>query len=366
MLSLAAVLSSAACASRGEGDTRRELLGEWSQELVVPLYAELQSTTDQLSEELSALCQQPSEAALEAARQAWIATRHPLKRAEVFAFGPYSRSEYDRIGPKMDSWPARDATVEELLASGDEITAASLAERGVWTRGSPVIGYLLYAGSPSTLEALGNARRCDYLVAAAVDLAARAEDIYTAWRPEGLDFAAEMSGAGRTGTAFSSLRDAFGEIVNRMGFTLENIRAEKIGGPMGETSGGTPIPERVESRFSQRSLADIEDNLMGLEWLYFGSSAGGGGAGSPGGPFRGLDAYVRERGVAFADPFRDGLEASRRALGAIDGPLSRAVVDQREEVALASDELGELQRLIQTDIIGALGLTLNFNDNDGD
>ena len=46
--------------------------------------------------------------------------------------------------------------------------------------------------------------------------------------------------------------------------------------------------------------------------------------------------------------------------------LTEAVLSSPDAVVQASEQLNELQSLIQVDIIGALGLTLNFNDNDGD
>jgi predicted lipoprotein len=42
------------------------------------------------------------------------------------------------------------------------------------------------------------------------------------------------------------------------------------------------------------------------------------------------------------------------------------VTTEPERVREASARLADLQRLIQVELISALGLSLNFNDNDGD
>jgi predicted lipoprotein len=47
-------------------------------------------------------------------------------------------------------------------------------------------------------------------------------------------------------------------------------------------------------------------------------------------------------------------------------PLTQAVTSEPERVREASARLLDLQALIQTELISALGLSLNFNDNDGD
>lgn len=356
LLALGAAVALTGCSDTGEGDTRRALLERWSTELIVPLYADFEQRSDAVAGAVEALCAAPSEASLGAARTAWDAAREPFKRAEVFAFGPYSRPEF-RIGPKIDSWPARPADVEEWIAGDGPVDPATLAELGVWHKGLPVVEYFLFSPEASAPAQLEDARRCEYLRSTAAELVNRAREIHQAWSPAGGDFAAQLSGAGRTSTAWRTLRDAFSEIINRMGFTLENVRRDKLGRPLGELTGGTPLPNETESRFSGRAVRDILDNLAGIEVLFFGD---------PARDLPGVSSYAIERGRNFDAQFRAAIDAARAALEAIDAPLGEAVTTQAERVRAASARLGELQSLIQTELISALGLSLNFNDNDGD
>lgn len=357
--SLAALAGAAAlcgCASEGQGDTRRTLLERWSSELIVPLYADFEQRSEDVAAAVDALCAAPSEPLLTGARAAWESAREPFKRAEVFAFGPYSRPEF-RIGPKLDSWPARPDDVEEWLAGSNPVDAATLAELGVWHKGLPVIEYFLYSPEASARAQLEVPRRCEYLRSAATELVQRARELHLAWAPEGGNFAGQLSGAGRTSTAWRTLRDAFGEVVNRMGFTLENVRRDKLGRPLGDMTGGVTLPNETESRFSGRAIRDILDNLAGIELLFFGDPARN---------LPGVASYAIERGRSFDAQFRSAVDGARAALEAVSAPLGEAVDTEAERVREASVRLGELQSLIQTDLIGALGLTLNFNDNDGD
>lgn len=344
------------CASEGEGDTRRTLLERWSTELIVPLYAEFDQRSETVAVSVDALCAGPSEQALAAAREAWQAAREPFKRAEVFAFGPYSRPEF-RIGPKIDSWPARPEQIEEWIAGESPVDPATIAELGVFYKGLPVVEYLLFSPQASTPAQLEDARRCEYLRSTAAELASRAREIHMAWSPEGGDFAGQLSGAGRTSTAWRTLRDAFGEVVNRMGFTVENVRRDKLGRPLGDMTGGLAQPDVTESRFSGRAIRDILDNLSGIEVLFFGD---------PARSLPGVSSYAIERGENFDQRFRTALGASRTALEAVSVPLGEAVNTEADRVREASERLRELQQLIQVDLITALGLSLNFNDNDGD
>jgi predicted lipoprotein len=345
-----------ACADKGAPDTRRELLGTWSTAIIVPGYRKFESEAENLSAALDALCRSPNDDTRRAARDAWSTARETWKEAEVFAFGPYSRPEF-RIGPKIDSWPARVQDIEEMIAGDMPVDPPMLALVGVWQKGLPVIEYLLYPENDSESLALSDARRCEYLSSVGTELVSRAQEMADAWAPTGGNFAGQLSGAGRTSTAFRSLSDAFGEVVNRMGFTLENVRRDKLGRPLGDATGGTPAPGSAESRFSGRSIADIQDNLDGIERLFFGDSAS---------DLPGLSRYLTERGRNFDAPMASAIDAARRALEAIDGPLTQAVQTDAASVRAASDRLGELQSVIQVDIIGALGLSLNFNDADGD
>ena len=117
------------------------------------------------------------------------------------------------------------------------------------------------------------------------------------------------------------------------------------------------LPNETESRFSGRAVRDILDNLSGIEVLFFGD---------PERSLPGVSSYAIERGENFDERFRAALDGARAALEAVSLPLGEAVNTEADRVREASDRLRELQSLIQVDLISALGLSLNFNDNDGD
>jgi len=207
------------------------------------------------------------------------------------------------------------------------------------------------------VAAFATPRRCDYLRAITADLIAQARELIAAWDPARGNFLGELTLAGKTSKHFESLHLALGEVVNRMGYTLENIRGDKLGRPLGTTSGGAAQPDKVESPFSGRSLEDIRDNVRGIERLYFGDAARGEG---------GLEGYLVQRGKSFAQLMRAQLDASFAALDAVPEPLTLAIVSGKGQVQAAIDQLGVLERAIQVDVINALSLSVGFNDNDGD
>ncbi len=292
----------------------------------------------------------PDEDALERAQSAWRAARRPWKETEVFNFGPVV-DEPLRYGAKIDFWPARPAAVETVLAGPDALDPKAL---GAAAKGLPAVEYLLFA--PGAGEAFReNHRRYEYLAVLIEDLITQSRALADAWDPLRGNYQSELVEAGRGSSTYDTLSMALSEVVNRMGFTVENIRADKLAA--GIAPDGTPQPDRLESLLSGRSVADIRDNLRGIETLYFGDAAA---------RVLALDDYLLHRGFRLAGRMSSELEASRSALGRIDAPLSLAIEDEPELVQDAVERLAALQRLIQVDVIGALSLNVRFNDNDGD
>jgi predicted lipoprotein len=142
-------------------------------------------------------------------------------------------------------------------------------------------------------------------------------------------------------------------------FTVENARGEKLGAPAGTRTDGSVQPDSAESRFSGRSLEDVRDNLRGVEAVVFGASD----QAEPASLAAQLSRLGRDDlPTSLADAFASGYAA----IDAIPEPLAEAVASDPAPVLAAIDELSNLQRLIQVDVIHALGLVLTFNDNDGD
>jgi predicted lipoprotein len=351
-LALVALMLTASCTPT---DLRRKVLRSWGEDLLLPLYAQFDARLGELAVRIEALCSTPTEETLALAREGWWNARAPWKQAEVFAFGPFSEEPL-RLGPKIDFWPARPENADEVLAGSDPITAETF---GAASKGLPIVEYLLYAPSGDVAEAFApGSRRCAYLASLVVDLRARTKELSDAWSPAGGNFLGELVEAGNTSKLYETLPLALGEIVNRMAYTAENIRGDKLGKPLGTTSGGSPQPELAESRWSGRSLQDIADNLTGIESVYFGA---------PGEDALGLVDYLHWRDRFDLDArMRSELADSRRAIDLVRQPLTVAITTSPARVQAVSDALGELQRLVQVDVIGALSLTVGFNDNDGD
>lgn len=340
------------CVQSAPPDHRPEVAAALAEHVGLAHYLALEAASAELSQQATALCAGPTDTALTATRDAWWAAREPLKRAEVIQFGPVI--EYpDRLGPKLDDWPVNADAIEELVAGDDALDFDAM---GTATRGSPVVEYLLWGQGDDTLDALStDPRRCEVLAGACADLHANTSRLVEAWRTDWLGPLSDPAGAGPA-SPYSTLQDVIDEWVNRMGFTVENVRATKLGKPLGDDAGGTPQPDTLESRHSGRSLADARDALAGVRDVWDGAG---------GGQHPGI-SRLAEPDPQLSAQLDELFEASALRLSEIPEPLEESVALSPGRVADAQEALRALQVAIQVDLAPGLGVTITFNDNDGD
>jgi uncharacterized protein len=339
---------------------KRAMVASIVDQVLVPEHADLAARTQELAAAATAFCVAPNSAGMNDIRAAWHAARASQKKIDVFAFGPYSDPVL-RLGPKLDAWPARPDTIMMLLAGTQPIDAASLANLGTPSRGMPVIEWLLYAPGDATtsLAAFTNsARRCAYLSAAATDAATNAAALRDAWDPAKNGYAKELENAGSGSPYYVTVREAVNELYNRSQFLVENARELKLGKPAGKATSGMPQPDQVESLTSGRSLQDLLDNLNGLLHVLYGHRGT-----TPG---IGMIDYLEARDATLVPVLIASIGDAIKALNAVPPPLSEAVVDHPAQVEAAYQALRSLHRLIGVDIANTLGVTVTFNDTDGD
>lgn len=307
-------------------------------ETVAEDYAMLAERSATLAEETVGFCGAVSTEGRDAVRQAWWAAREGWKRAEVVQFGPIV-DEPVRTGPKVDLWPVRATVVDDFLAHTDPLAADDVAAFGGALKGFPVIEYILW--HPERTE-LPDERTCTYLVGLTADLAFRTAELEEAWSVTRPTLVSPPDDG-----PYATTQDVLDEWVNRMFFTVENLRFDKLGVPL-----DGPLPLSAESPYSGRSLVDASDALAGVHQLYVV-------------PLGVRDLVPADRAAALP-ALDERFEVAKLALAAVPEPLTDAIVNDREAVSAAQDALRDLQIGLQVDLAQALSVTITFNDNDGD
>jgi len=354
----------AGCTNTGwsTGFDRKPMFEDLVNNVIVPIYADLDGAAEDLRAAMSDLADDPTEARLASAQQAWRAARKPWKQSEAFRFGPVQSL---KIGESIDWWPAKPENIEEKLAGADAITLETVESAGTSSKGFMAMEYLLFdseSGNPAVIARLtaedGGARRRAYLVALAEDMKSKTGTLFEAWDPAQGNFAGEFREAGGTSRTFGTRKAAVDVTVNRLVFQAESIAGTKIGKPLGKSSGGGPQPDEEEAPRSDNSIEDMLDGLRGVASVYDGTYSGRDGLG--------LSDLVRSKSEPLDASVHGRMDGAMDGVSAIPFPFRTAITDHPAEVNAAYESVRELKRILTTEVVGVLGVTLTFSDNDGD
>ena len=316
--------------------------------VILPGYTAAAGAADALHEATEALCAAPSPADLEAARQEWRAARQAWRRTEAYRFGP----AMERRSASLVDWhPVDAAAIDVLLADGAAVTGERVREYLPATqRGLGAAEYLLF-GPGSDALAGGGPARCAYL--GAVTAVARAETagIRADWQGDG-----ESAGyAGfYDGTAASSLldREAEAVAVRSLVFQVRAIANMRLAPALGLD--GAADVSAIPAGAADNSGADLLSQMDGIAALY-------GGAGG-----LGLSDRVRILSADTDARMLAAIDAASAAVGELGGSLIARLATAPAEAQAVYDRIKEMQRILNTEIVSLLGVSVGFADTDGD
>ena len=342
---LAACDSDAGSTAKGFDD--KQVIVDFSDEVVVPTYERLAAQAVALETAVRALTAGPDAAKLEAAKDAWIAARAPWEQSEGFLFGPVDSFGID---PALDTWPLNQTDLDGVLASDDALTPAYIGTLGSSLKGFHTMEYLLFGLDGEQTVATLDRRELEYLAAIAVDFVTLTARLATSWTEGDALLATPyrdlFATAGEAGnTAYPSLSSAAQEIVNGMIGICDEVANGKIADPYDARD---PLLE--ESQFSHNSLVDFQNNLRSVENAYTGKVPDAGTAG------RGLSAWVATVDAALDADIKGQVTAAIAAIAAIPGPFSEAIgtPSAYPQIEAAQAAIRALQSTLETRLLPLL------------
>lgn len=343
-----------------DGERRVALQGT-TERVILPTHADLRERTAELSSQLDALASDPAATDLTALRQAYLDVRAPLEEAQSFAFGP--AVELDSFS-ELDQAPVDAAKVDAELVSERELSPTRLQALGANKRGLHAIEYLLFPADDSALEAalladdVGGARRRQFVSSAGQLVAEAAVALDDAWQPKNGDYARRFSQPGAADSVDATVQAGLDTLLSQTVVLSELVANVKLGKPLGTASGGDVNPAAQESGRAQASLTDMLSNLRGMRNVYLGARDDS--------AVTSLSSLVRAK-IPSADVHALAAFAdAEAALRAIPEPFDQALLDSPQRVQKAYDAVKALKRVLATEVLGTLGASLKFSDNDGD
>ena len=337
------------------GFDREAMLEGIADNVILPTHLELTGETRNLDSVARRFTSDPTAESLESLRDQWLATVLVWKRVELYEFPGLLL-----IHNAIERRPARVAFIEAAIGEADPdaleaIDAGFVESLGSTSKGLGAIEYLIFPSedhAEPVLVSFGDRARIAYLTALTANLAAKAEELYRFWTPEGEDYAQSFRDNNSEG---ADIQGSVSLLANEMIELQEIVMRTKLGMPMGQTTDGVPQPDEVESYLSGRSLELMVANVESLQRTFD----------------VGLDEYVDYLDRSSPDERLSGaihmqFGSVLDALDDIDLPLQDAVTESPELVEASFEAMRALLVLIKTDMAALLGITVTFSDADGD
>lgn len=343
------------------GFDRLVMLENVTEQLILPGHEALLQALQELETAAVAFAGAPDQARLDAVQDAWLAANLARVALLPYRLGPVDDS---LLHNRLDNRPPRTAFIDgEILAGDAPIDVAYLDSIGSSSVGLGAMEYLLFdpeGGDAAVLETFTGAehadRRPELLVALAQAATTKAEALLRIWSADGDNYAQGFIAADMDEGEYQG---SMNMLANQIIADVEDIVNSRLGKPLGKRTNGEIRPDLVEAPYSGASLPRIIATLEAERAAF----AGGEGPG--------LDDYLDFIGaMSGEEPLSQVIlrqfDAALAALRAIDGPLETAVQANPAQVESAYQETLSLLTLLKADMVNQLGLTLTFNDNDGD
>jgi putative iron-regulated protein len=279
------------------------ILSDFTEKVVIATYLDLKNQTETLKTACENYNNNPTQANLDAAANAWVNARAPWEKSEGFLFGPVSTLSLD---PSLDTWPLDETQLGNVLNSNFSLTPEFIKNGlGPELCGFHAIEYFLFLNGQHRTSALTERER-EYLVSASVVLAQDAEQLYDEWVS---GFGSEFKNAGNSGSRYGSQTQAALEIVEGIITIADEVGNGKIGDPY-----STKDVLSVESQFSWNSLTDFTNNIRSIKNAYSGEYTGAGTG-------TGLDELVRSKNQNLHNRILNEIDTAIIAIGNIPEPF---------------------------------------------
>lgn len=361
-------LGLSACDSGGSNDPgpdptpafdRTEMLINIGHNIIIPAYQSFQVAVDALDDATKAFAADPAVATLASLRTALNASWLSWQDVAPFQFGP---ADGVALRGALNTYPTDTDQVEANIASGNYVlgTVANLSAGGF-----PAIDYLIN-GLSDTDEAIvamytsdaNAAGRRKYLEDNVAFIKTNTDTVVNDWTSPGGNYIGTFLSAEKGGLDVGS---SIGEMLNAIVLHYERfIRDGKIGIPAGVRSSGIPRPKTTEAYYAGHSLELAIASVKALDRVYQGT-----------GPNDvdgiGLDEHLQFLEAAdLSSDIKTAFTEVIASLEQLSDPLSAQIESDLDSVIAVFTEMQELVVLLKADMTSMLGITITYQDNDGD
>ncbi|MCF8277777.1 MAG: imelysin family protein [Flavobacteriales bacterium] len=339
------------------------MLTNYADNIIIPRFENLNLGLAFLHSSVLAFKANPTAGLLVEIRVSFGAAYLAYQDCSPFGFGPALINGVS-FRERFNTFPTNVAAIEANISSGSTVLAGSKSAVGF-----PAIEYLIFGDGTMTeqqlLEAFTTGLNADARMAYLEDLATEMKNtgatISEHWDSSRSAFISNTGAA--EGSSISLL-------VNDLNFDFETLKNFKFKIPLGKFNGGAILPETVEGYYAGGSIQLAQRQLLGMREMFLG-------IGSNGADELGLYEFTecvkpltndeQQQGiVSLADEIKDQFFSIGDAMDLVPDPMSETLVSDKPIVDAVYLQLQMMTPLIKNEMTSAMGVQINYQDNDGD
>jgi len=335
---------------------RGAMLENFSNNHIIPLYSTSFTQISSLKNSIATFTSTPDLTNLQALQNQFKIAYTSWQAIEVYEFGPAADVV---LRSSLNSFPADTVRIKSNVSVGTyDLNVAS----NLRAKGFAALDFLLFGvGSNNSniidmyTTDIDATKRKSYLNDVIQNMYDRLSNVNGTWNSGYATTFVNNSG--------TDLGSSVSLLVNNMSMSLETVRRERIGNPLGYVglvSTGTITPQYLEAYYSNYSKELILENLQKTKELYTGGTG------------IGFDDYLQhigakyENGNALADEITNQFDIAIAAVQAVNPNVKQALTSDVTKVETSFLEVKKLIVLIKLDMASQLGVVISYSDNDGD
>jgi predicted lipoprotein len=323
----------------------QQVINDFTNKTALPQYNNLVSAATALNNSITTLNTSTTDANLQAAQVAWKNIRTVWEQCEGFLIGPVEAYDYD---PNTDTWPTDHTQMDSLLASTNPLGVSDVQNLSQNLRGYHPIEYLIFRNGEYSARTAASftPRELKYLSSLSADiLNNNVQLLLQSWTSSPVNYAQAVLTAGASGnTTYPTKLSFFLDITGDNG--MAGI-CNEVGEPDADGKMYAPFINRdstiTESPYSDNSLIDFKNNIIGLQNVYMGLNGG-----------LGLKDLVAAKNKDLDNKIQAQITAAVSSFGNVTERYEQAILDQRVQVQQVMTQLQNLQSLLSNDLVNFL------------
>ena len=351
------VLASVGCKPKDEpvdcNFDESAMLTNYADNVIIPAFGNLEAKLTTLKTSIEGFNADPSIATLGEARSDFEDAFIAYQSCSMFSMGPGTDAGTS-FRERVNTYPTTISTLESNILNG----ATDIATNGRATVGLPAMAFLLYdePGTSDTdvlnkyTDQDGQLRK-DYLIALVNRLEVLISGIEATWISS-----YKSQFISNTGTSEGS---SISLLVNDLSYDFEIRKNFGFKIPLGKFNGGIALPEQCEGYHAQMSAELSLEHVSAIQIVFNGGSG------------LGLNDYLQ----CLEYPYNNGLletamndqfQTIEADVVAVPDPMSETLTSNYQVVDDAYSSLSAMVPLLKREMPAALGVSITYQDTDGD